>query len=74
MSIEYNEATQYNDIIVTIDCKNFTNQDFEYIQLLPELIKETNDLGVFKIGAQENLKIEIQNLTEYQNQLIVCKK
>ena len=74
MSIEYNEAIHYNDIVVTIDCKNFTNQDFEYIQLLPELIKETNDLGVFKIGVQENLKIEIQNLSEYQNQLIVCKK
>jgi glycosyltransferase involved in cell wall biosynthesis len=74
MSIEYNEANHYNDVIVTIDCNKFTNQDFEYIQLLPELIKETNDLGVFKIGAQENLKIEIQNLSEYQNQLIVCKK
>jgi glycosyltransferase involved in cell wall biosynthesis len=74
MSIEYNEAIHYNDVIVTIDCNKFTNQDFEYIQLLPELIKETNELGVFEIGVQGNLKIEIQNLSEYQNQLIVCKK
>jgi hypothetical protein len=74
MSIEYNEATHYNDVIVTIDCNKFTNQDFEYIQLLPELIQETNELGVFEIGVQGNLKIEIQNLSEYQNQLIVCKK
>jgi hypothetical protein len=59
------------DVLVRIEGSKFTNVDFEYIQNLSEIIQANNEIGSFELG---NLKIEIQNLTQYQNQLIVCKK
>ena len=47
------------------------NVDFEYIQNLSEIIQANNEVGTFELG---NLKIEIQNLTQYQNQLIHINK
>jgi hypothetical protein len=57
------------DIIVEID-NNFTQQDYSYIQQLNDIIKENNELGVFELG---NLKITINSLEEYQNNLVYLK-
>ena len=59
------------DVLVRIDGNRFGNEDFQYIQQLPEIIQFNNEIGTFELG---NLKIEIKALTQYQNQLIVCKK
>ena len=59
------------DVLVRIDGNRFGNEDFQYIQQLPEIIQANNEIGTFELG---NLKIEIKALTQYQNQLIVCKK
>jgi hypothetical protein len=55
------------DIIVKIDGNNFTQQDFQMIQQLNDIVKENNLTGTFELG---NLKITINNLKEYQNELI----
>lgn len=55
------------DIIVTIDGNNFIQQDFQYIQQLNDIIKESGEIGEFKLG---NLVIKINSLKEYQNELI----
>jgi len=57
------------DIIVEIDGNNFTQQDFQIIQQLNDIIKDSGEIGEFELG---NLKIEINSLTEYQNDLIKC--
>ena len=59
------------DVLVRIDGSRFGNEDFQYIQQLPEIIQFNNEIGTFELG---NLKIEIKALTQYQKQLIVCKK
>jgi glycosyltransferase involved in cell wall biosynthesis len=59
------------DVLVRIEGSKFTNVDFEYIQNLSEIIQANNEIGSFELG---NLKIEIKALTQYQKQLIVCKK
>jgi glycosyltransferase involved in cell wall biosynthesis len=59
------------DVLVRIEGSKFTNVDFEYIQKLSEIIQANNEIGTFELGS---LKIEIKSLTQYQNQLIVCKK
>jgi hypothetical protein len=56
-----------DDIIVEIDGNTFTNQDYNYITQLNDIIKETNEIGTFQIG---NLKVTINNLEEQQNKLI----
>jgi glycosyltransferase involved in cell wall biosynthesis len=56
-----------NEIIVTIDRETFTQQDFQIIQQLSEIIKESGEVGKFQLG---NLFIEINQMNEYQNNLI----
>jgi hypothetical protein len=55
------------DIIVEIDGNIFTQQDFSLIQQLNDIIKENGEIGLFELG---NLKIKINKIKEYQNDLI----
>jgi glycosyltransferase involved in cell wall biosynthesis len=55
------------DIIVEVDGNNFTSQDMQVIQQLNNIIKDSGSIGTFEIG---NLKITINSLNEYQNNLI----
>jgi GT2 family glycosyltransferase len=56
-----------NEIIVEIDRETFTNQDFQLIQHLSDIIKDNGDIGKFKLG---NLTLEIKAMNEYQDSLI----
>ena len=58
------------DIIVEVDGNNFTQQDFQIIQQLNDIIKDSGEIGQFELG---NLKITINSLKEYQNELIKNK-
>lgn len=59
--------TDYEDIIVEINGKNFSNHDFQIIQQLPEIIKDSGEIGRFQLG---NLNIEINSMKEHQDSLI----
>lgn len=56
------------NVAVFIDCDRITNDDVNVITNLNDIVKDTNDVGQFEIG---NLKIDIKDLTEYQDKLIV---
>jgi hypothetical protein len=56
-----------DDVIVEIDGKLFTQQDYIYIQQLNDIVKDNDELGTFELG---NLKITVNSLTEHQNKLI----
>jgi GT2 family glycosyltransferase len=56
-----------NDIFITLDNNSFTQEDFQYIQQLNDIIKESGEIGEFQLG---NLYIKINSLKEYQNDLI----
>jgi glycosyltransferase involved in cell wall biosynthesis len=57
-----------NEILVNIDGNNLTQQDFQIIQQLPEIIQDSGEIGEFKLG---NLSITIIQLNTYENNLIV---
>lgn len=66
-------AELYDDfegIIVIINGNTFTKDDFQYIQQLSQIIKESGEIGDFQLG---NLYITIKDLTTYENELIKCK-
>jgi len=56
-----------NEILVEIDGKNLTNDDFKIIQQLAKIIQDSGEVGKFTLG---NLNIEIVQMNEYQNSLI----
>jgi len=55
------------DIIVEVDGGVFNQDDFDIIQQLNDIIKENGEIGSFELG---NLKITINSMNEYQNDLI----
>jgi len=66
-SYTFEHKDKPNDILVTIDSDSFNQEDFQYIQQLSQIIKESGEIGDFQLG---NLYIEINSLKEYQNDLI----
>ena len=56
-----------NEILVRLDAASFNQQDFQIIQQLPEIIKDSGAIGSFQLG---NLFIDIIQMNEYQNTLI----
>ncbi len=50
-----------------VDGNTFTQQDFNYIVQLNEIIKDSGEVGQFNLG---NLKITINSLQEHQKDLI----
>lgn len=63
---------KYNDILVEFDCKNFNEEDFLYIQQLPEILQVStileDDYGCeFEVG---NLKVVINSMKTYEDKLI----
>lgn len=59
------------NLAVFIDCDRITNDDVNVITNLNDIVKDTNDIGQFEIG---NLKIDIKDITEYQDKLILNNK
>ena len=55
------------DIIVEVDGNRFTNDDFNYIQNLNAIVKDSGEIGEFELG---NLKINIIDLTTFEKELI----
>ena len=59
-----------NGVIVEIDGNKFTQQDYQYIQQLSEIIQDSGEEGAFNLG---NLYITINSLETYERELILCE-
>jgi glycosyltransferase involved in cell wall biosynthesis len=57
-------------IIVEIDGNTFTQTDFQYITLLSQILTDSGEYGYMELG---NLKLNIERLEHYENELIVVK-
>jgi len=68
--IGYNDPEGENDIVVNIDKKTFTQQDFQLIQNLSAIIQDSGEPGSFRLN---NLEITIVTKQSYEQDLIVCK-
>lgn len=62
------DSEKNNEILIEVDGKKFTQYDYHYISLLPDIIQDSGQPGEFRLGNA--LKFTIHSLTEYQNQLI----
>ena len=69
--IGYNDPAGENDIVVSIDGNTFTQLDFQYIQILSEILQDSGQPGTFRLG---NCQINIVSLNATESDLIVCKR
>ena len=60
-----------NDIVVEFDLYKLTQNDWEILKILPEIIKDSGSIGSFQLG---NLGIDIIQMNEYQKDLIKIKQ
>jgi hypothetical protein len=67
--INHNYPEGENDIIVEFDASKLTQQTFHTLQQLPEILKDNGEVGEFQLDI---FNITINNLTELQNDLIIC--
>lgn len=58
-----------NEILVSFDGSKLNQQNFQLLQQLPEIIKDSGEIGSFQIDI---FSIDIMQMNEYQNNLIVC--
>ena len=58
-----------NNIVIRIDGKTFTQQDYLYLQEIGNIISKSGEIGKFKVG---NLFVEINKIEEIQSNLIQC--
>ena len=62
----YNNEKQ-NNILISFDASKLTNQNFQLLTQLPEIIKDSGELGTFILDI---FTIDIIQMNEYQDQLI----
>ena len=62
-----NDPIGENDIVVEFDVTQLTQQNFQLLQQLSSIIKESGEIGEFELDI---FKITINHLEEYQNKLI----
>jgi len=70
-SLTNEDRYDYDDILVEIDGKRFSGEDYKCIQNLSGIIEESGEIGSFELG---NLKVTIIALDTYENDLIINKK
>jgi hypothetical protein len=66
-SIENSDVKDYMDIVVEFDAKNFTQDSFNIIQNLSDIITESGEVGEFTLDC---FTITIQQLETYEKNLI----
>ena len=69
LCLEHNYPEGENDIVVKFDATQLNNSNFQHIQQLSQIIKESGEVGEFQLDI---FTITINNLEELQNQLIIC--
>jgi hypothetical protein len=70
INLSNEEKVDSHDILLYINSSSFNQDDFYNLQMLPQIIKSTDDTGVFELG---NIKIVITDRNELQNDLIYLK-
>ena len=59
-----------NDIVVRFDASKMTQDSWNIIQNLSEIIKDSGQIGVMNLDV---FNFEIRNLKTYEKDLIICK-
>jgi len=66
--IKYQNDSKSTDIFITVDGEKFSNEDFQYIQQMSQIIEQSASEGeVYQLG---NLTVKVTKKKEYQQNLI----
>jgi len=60
-----------NDIVVEFDASQFTNDKFQFLTQLPEVLRDSGEIGEME---HDIFKLTINRLKTYEGDLIVCQE
>jgi glycosyltransferase involved in cell wall biosynthesis len=69
LNLSYNDPAGENDIIISFDGRRFTNQSYNIIQNLSDIITQSGEVGTFELDC---FTITINNMNTYEKELIKC--
>lgn len=69
LTIDKNDPIAENDIVLEFDASKFTQNSFNILQQLPEILTESGEIGTFELDC---FKITINSLETYEKNLITC--
>lgn len=64
---QHNDPKGENDIVIHFDAARLTQQSFYLLNQMPDVIKDSGEIGTFELDI---FTIYIMNIQEYQNELI----
>jgi glycosyltransferase involved in cell wall biosynthesis len=67
LTIKNNDPIAENNIVIEFDATKLTNENFQLLQQLPEIIQESGEIGEFELDI---FKITINSLETYEHTLI----
>jgi len=67
LTIEHNDPIAENNIVVEFDGTKLTNENFQLLQRLPEIIHDSGEIGQFELDI---FKLTINSLETYEHTLI----
>jgi hypothetical protein len=65
------DVTEYHDIVVEFDAQKLTQENFQTIVNLSEMLRDSGELGEMEYDI---FKFHIKSLESYENNLIVCER
>jgi hypothetical protein len=66
------EARLDNDIVVEFDASKLTNDNFQFLTQLPEILQNSGEVG--EVMEYDIFEIVINSLKTYEKNLIICKR
>lgn len=69
VTIDRNDPVAENDVVLEFNAQEFTQQSFNIIQQLPDILSESGEIGAFELDC---FKITINSLETYEKTLITC--
>lgn len=69
LNTNHNHPEGENDVVVVFDGPSLNQHNFQYIHQLSQIIKDNGEVGEFELDI---FTVIINNIEEYQNNLIVC--
>jgi glycosyltransferase involved in cell wall biosynthesis len=69
VTIDRNDPVAENDVVLEFNSQEFTQQSFNIIQQLPDILSESGEIGAFELDC---FKITINSLETYEKTLIIC--
>lgn len=71
LDLFFTSTPEEANVVIEIDTRTFTPQDYTFLTQLNDIVAENNEVGVFELG---NVKVNVKSLDSFEQDLIFIQK